>query len=233
MEVEEAITAITWQPPQGKYLKLLTTNSRSIKSWKIYEKAEKKVAKSAGKELTMPKLQPTDSYFAAKLQYTFPLKHHSSINSISTSGNEEYLLSSDDFHCLLWSYERPDKPFQLADLLGKEKPEDVEETITFSKMHPTSDSMFVYGTNKGILKLCDLRQASNSDPTAAVFKSEYAGNKNFLASTLSSYSSADFTKQGKYVVSRDYLTAKIWDVCNTKKPVISVPLNDGFKGKLS
>ena len=50
---------------------------------------------------------------------------------------------------------------------------------------------------------------------------------------LSSYSSADFTKQGKYIVSRDYLTVKIWDTCNSKKPITSVTLNDSFKTKLS
>ena len=50
---------------------------------------------------------------------------------------------------------------------------------------------------------------------------------------LSSYSSGDFTKQGKYIVSRDYLSVKIWDICNTKKPVTNVVLYDGFKSKLS
>ena len=91
-------------------------------------------------------------------------------------------------------------------------------------MHPNHDSMFVYGTNKGNLKLCDMRIGSDTDSTAFNFKSEYAGNKNFLASLLSGYSSADFTKQGRYLVSRDYLTVKIWDICNTKKPVLNIPL---------
>jgi serine/threonine-protein phosphatase 2A regulatory subunit B len=50
---------------------------------------------------------------------------------------------------------------------------------------------------------------------------------------LSSYSSADFTKQGKYIVSRDYLSVKLWDVCNNKKPILNVSLNDSFKTKLS
>ena len=100
-------------------------------------------------------------------------------------------------------------------------------------MHPTSDSLFIYGTNKGSLKLCDLRAASNCDSTASVFKSEYAGNKNFLASMLSSFTSGDFTKQGKYIISRDYMSVKIWDICNTKKPVTNVVLHDGFKSKLS
>ena len=46
----------------------MTTNSKDIKIWKIYEKAEKKVAKSAGKELAMPKIQTVGGGLAATLQ---------------------------------------------------------------------------------------------------------------------------------------------------------------------
>jgi serine/threonine-protein phosphatase 2A regulatory subunit B len=49
---------------------------------------------------------------------------------------------------------------------------------------------------------------------------------------ISSYSSADFLKGGKYLVSRDFLTVKIWDVCNTKKPVGVVSVQESLKGKL-
>lgn len=42
--------------------------------------------------------------------------------------------------------------------------------MTFSKLHPTSDSMFTYGTNKGGLKLCDMRVSATSDNTAISFK---------------------------------------------------------------
>jgi len=38
-------------------MKMLTSNSKSIKFWKIFEKTDKKVVKSAGKDLNMPKLQ--------------------------------------------------------------------------------------------------------------------------------------------------------------------------------
>jgi hypothetical protein len=33
--------------PQGRYLKLLTANTRSIKLWKAYERKDKKVVKAA------------------------------------------------------------------------------------------------------------------------------------------------------------------------------------------
>lgn len=36
MEIDEEIVAMQWMKPQGKYLKMATTNSRSIKLWKMF-----------------------------------------------------------------------------------------------------------------------------------------------------------------------------------------------------
>lgn len=46
--INEEITHINWLRPQEKYLKLLTSNSNTIKLWKIYEKTQKYIVKSAG-----------------------------------------------------------------------------------------------------------------------------------------------------------------------------------------
>ena len=56
-DVDEEIADMAWLNQQGKYLKLVTTNTRSIKLWKIYEKFDKKVVRSTGKDLNMPKLK--------------------------------------------------------------------------------------------------------------------------------------------------------------------------------
>jgi hypothetical protein len=69
-------------------MKMVTTNDRNIKLWKIYEKTEKKMIKSAGKELGMPKMQTIESGYISTLQKQFSPKHLSSINSISSSFNE-------------------------------------------------------------------------------------------------------------------------------------------------
>ncbi len=39
------------------------------------------------------------------------------INTISTSCNEQYLLSTDDVHGYLWSMEKPSKPYIVADYI--------------------------------------------------------------------------------------------------------------------
>ena len=100
-------------------------------------------------------------------------------------------------------------------------------------MHPAADNLFLYGTNKGTLKLCDLRISSSADTAADQVKNEYPGQKNFLSDFLCSYCGGDFAKQGRYIVSRDFLSLKIWDVCNAKKPLNTIVLSEGMKGKLS
>ena len=49
---------------------------------------------------------------------------------------------------------------------------------------------------------------------------------------VSSYSSAQLIKKGKYIVARDYLTVKVWDVANTSKPLTTITLQENIKAKL-
>mgnify|MGYP000897574453 CR=1 FL=1 len=71
--------------------------------------------------------------------------------------------------------------------------------------------------------MCDMRKSSSFND-ALDFTSEKAAQKNFFTELISSYSSAQFIKKGKYVAARDYLNVKIWDVCNTSKPLMTVTL---------
>jgi len=50
----------------------------------------------------MPKLQSVENALEAFNQCTFPSKHMTSINSISCSFNEQYLISTDDVQTYLW-----------------------------------------------------------------------------------------------------------------------------------
>ncbi len=75
--------------------------------------------KSSGKELAMPKLQVVESGVVAELQKPLPFRHMSSINSVSLSSNEEYILSSDESQVFLWSLDNPDKPFVVTNFWTK------------------------------------------------------------------------------------------------------------------
>lgn len=99
-------------------------------------------------------------------------------------------------------------------------------------MHPKNDSIFLYGMNKGSLKLGDLRISANIDTNSQSYKVISTTKNNYLLNLISNISSATFTKNCKYIVSRDYLTVKIWDICNNKKPVNTIMLHEGLKSKL-
>ena len=103
-EIEEEITGIQWLRTQGRYLKMATTNSKNIKIWKIFEKVDKKITKSAGRDLQLPKLQNIDQGFSAQLQLSIPPKHLGNIHSVCSSFNGEFLMSSDEAQVFMWSF---------------------------------------------------------------------------------------------------------------------------------
>lgn len=56
--------------------------------------------------------------------------------------------------------------------------------------------------------------------------------KNFFTELIENYSSVEFLKNGKYLAARDYLTVKVWDLANTKKPLLNIGLQETLKTKL-
>lgn len=47
---------------------------------------------------------------------------------------------------------------------------------------------------------------------------------NFFTQMISSYSSISFMNGSKYIAARDYLSVKVWDICKTDKPLLSIPV---------
>jgi len=131
----------------------------------------------------------------------------------------------------MWNLNRPDVPYIALDYLKGMEVEDVKENITCGKFHPTSDAMFVYGTNKKTLKVNDLR-TSPREAAGVDFKYEQKEIKNFFTDMLATYSSVDFLKGGKYVVARDFMTVKVWDINQNKKPLLDITLQENYKSKL-
>lgn len=69
VDIEERIQAITWLEPQGKTQFVATANSNKVKLWKLCQRPLKKVVRSAGKELNMPKLQVIEEGLVPTLKY--------------------------------------------------------------------------------------------------------------------------------------------------------------------
>lgn len=180
----------------------------------------------------MPKLQNNYVGYKANLQKCFPSLHLNPIKQISQSFNEQYLLSADESQIFLWDVERPQRPYLVCDQTAG-KIEDNSQVINCCQMHPKHDSIFLYGMSKGILNIGDLRISSNADKNSISFKSITGRQSNIILDLISNISSAIFTQNSKYIISRDFLTVKVWDVCNSKKPLNTIILQESLKSKLS
>lgn len=51
MWTTDEVKKVNWLREQGKYLKMITSNEKNIKIWKIFEKTDKKIVKPSGKNL--------------------------------------------------------------------------------------------------------------------------------------------------------------------------------------
>jgi serine/threonine-protein phosphatase 2A regulatory subunit B len=57
-------------------------------------------------------------------------------------------------------------------------------------------------------------------------------NRSFFSEIISSISDVKFSHDGRYILSRDYLSLKIWDINMDSRPVKTIPIHDHLRGKL-
>lgn len=216
----------------------LTTNDKTVKLWKIHSvqkkefKASNKNARNE-KELEVPRVKVSSGRtWSHQHKRSYPNLHNFHINSISVCANGENFISSDDLRINLWNLENKVQAFTIIDL----KPENIDElseVITASQFHPFQDNQFIFSTSKGVIKLGDLRKSSACDHTAISFEDKDANiNKNFFTEIISSISDVTFSKDGRYIFSRDFLSVKVWDVNMSNKPVEVINIFEPLKSKL-
>lgn len=258
LEIEEKINQIKWLRPTQKSHFLLSTNDKTIKLWKIYEKNVKLVSdnnlseglalkKNYGpnngngsakavltlQNLRLPKLSQHDKIIAAAPKRTFSNAHTYHINSISVSSDQETFISADDLRVNLWNLDIPDQSFNIVDIKPANM-EELTEVITSAEFHPEHCNLFMYSSSKGTIKLCDMRQNALCDYKTKTFE-EFLDpvNHNFFTEITSSISDVKFSPNGRYIASRDYLTVKIWDVNMNNKPLKTINIHDQLKERLS
>ncbi|TPX37895.1 hypothetical protein SeMB42_g06810 [Synchytrium endobioticum] len=252
LEIEEKINKIRWCKRQNSAHFLLSTNDKTIKLWKIFEKSIKVVAESnvtdstnhvnstvdashrfsTRKALKLPKLVHHDSMIAAIPRKIYQNAHAYHINSISVNSDQETYLSADDLRVNLWNLNVSDQSFNIVDI----KPlnmEELTEVITAAEFHPVHCNLFMYSSSKGTIKLADMRQSALCDKHAKQFEEEQdPSTKSFFSEIISSISDLKFSRNGRYILSRDYLTVKIWDLNMENKPVQTIPIHDHLRSKL-
>lgn len=245
LEIEEKINKIKWCKRQNAAHFLLSTNDKTIKLWKIFEKSLKVVAENnlsdgirsssyitSPELLKLPRMSHHDTIIASVPRKIYSNAHAYHINSISISSDGETYISADDLRINLWNLNIADQSFNIVDI----KPvnmEELTEVITSAEFHPLHCNQFMLSSSKGTIKLVDMRQSALCDQHAKIFEEqEDPASKSFFSEIISSISNVKFSHDGKYILSRDYLTLKIWDIAMEKQPIKVINMHDKLRSKL-
>jgi len=91
----------------------------------------------------------------------------------------------------------------------------------------------MYASSKGTIKLADMRERALCDVHAKQFEQEEdPSSRSFFSEIISSISDVRFSYDGRYILSRDYLTVKIWDVNMEKQPIKTIPIHEHLRPRL-
>lgn len=241
LELEEKINKIKWAPRQNRGHYLLSTNDKTIKLWKVHEKQVQVVSSTnvdpatqaiTSSTLRLPTLTKQEKVYAHTPRRVYANAHAYHINSISINSDAETFISADDLRINLWNFEISDQSFNIVDIKPANM-EELTEVITAAEFHPQACNLFCYSSSKGTIKLCDMRQQALCDRHAKVFEEEEdPSNRSFFSEIISSLSDVKFSRDGRYLLSRDYLTLKIWDLNMESKPVKTINIHDHLRSKL-
>lgn len=243
LEIEEKINKIRWLKRRNPAHFLLTTNDKTIKLWKVSER-DKRIngfnlkddfgqhIKSPITELRIPTVVPTELTVEASPRRIFANAHTYHINSISINSDQETYLSADDLRINLWHQEVTDESFNIVDI----KPvnmEELVEVITAAEFHPNHCNVFVYSSSRGIIRLCDMRASALCDQHAKIFEEpEDPFIRSFFSEIISSISGIKFSNNGRYLISRDFVSVKVWDINMNSRPVECYHVHEFLRSKL-
>lgn len=246
LEIEEKINQIRWCKRHSNALYLLTTNDKTIKLWKIYQKSIRLVSENNATDrldassfasfdmskLRLPRVSVHDTIIATTPRCTYANAHTYHINSLSVNSDSETFLSSDDLRINLWNMDVPNQSFNIVDIRPATM-EELTEVITATECHPTSCSLFMYATCKGNVRLADMRERALCDQYAKLYEDQTDPlNDSFFTELTSSISDVKFSPDGRYIVARDFMNVKIWDVNMESQPVKTIPVHENLKSHL-
>ncbi|KAI1234285.1 Serine/threonine-protein phosphatase 2A 55 kDa regulatory subunit B beta isoform, partial [Lamprotornis superbus] len=180
--------------------------------------------------LQVPVLRPMDLMVEATPRRVFANAHTYHINSISVNSDYETYMSADDLRINLWNFEITNQ--NIVDIKPANM-EELTEVITAAEFHPHHCNTFVYSSSKGTIRLCDMRTAALCDRHAKFFEEpEDPSNRSFFSEIISSISDVKFSHSGRYIMTRDYLTVKVWDLNMENRPIETYQVHDYLRSKL-
>nr|ACF81034.1 unknown [Zea mays] len=168
----------------------------------------------------------------ARSRRVYAHAHDYHINSISNNSDGETFISADDLRINLWNLEISNQSFNIVDVKPANM-EDLTEVITCAEFHPTHCNTLAYSSSKGTIRLIDLRQSALCDNHAKLFEEHEApGSRSFFTEIIASVSDIKFARDGRHILSRDYMTLKLWDLNMDSGPVATFQVHEYLRPKL-
>ncbi|KAK3154634.1 hypothetical protein QOZ80_2BG0193180 [Eleusine coracana subsp. coracana] len=243
LEICEKIKKLRWCARPNSALLMLATNDRTVKLWKVSKHKPKKGHDRPRRTTPALSADPVDRSakggdagdgYSAKCRKVFGRGHRYNINSISNNCDGETFVSADDLWINLWHLEVTNQCFNIVDM----KPavmEDLVEVITAAEFHPSSCSTLAYGSSSGVVRLVDLRRSALCDQSARIFRDREnrLQQKTFFTEIVSCITDLKFTGDGKYLLTRDFLNLKLWDLRKESSPVVTYKVHEFLRPKLS
>ncbi|KAK9102209.1 hypothetical protein Sjap_019463 [Stephania japonica] len=173
-----------------------------------------------------------ETNLVARCRRIYAHAHDYHINSISNNSDGETFISADDLRINLWNLEISNQSFNIVDVKPANM-EDLTEVITSAEFHPSHCNMLAYSSSKGSIRLIDLRQSALCDTHSKLFEVQEApGSRSFFTEIIASISDIKFAKDGRHILSRDYMTLKLWDINMDSGPVTTFQVHEFLRPKL-
>ena len=212
----------------GVCYRMIYNVERSIKLWKVFAKEVRSFTEYnlldprgqrpaatpyvATSRIRFPKIARTDHVVASNLRRGYAHNHAYHVNSLSASCDQETFLSGDDLRINLWHLDNPTENFTVVDI-KPENMEFLEEVITRAVFDPTHAHRFAYGTSKGRVVLSDMRTSALLDAPRQSFTDNREDDpKMYFKEIVTQISDVRFSRCSKYIMARDYMSLKIWDI---------------------
>lgn len=209
MEIDEKINHIKWFPFSSNAPTVLTTNDKTVKLFKMVDRGEIQV-------------KPVKVFEGA---------HAYNINSVSFNSDGETFISTDDLRINLWNFTIPNETFSIVDI-KPDNMDELNEVITCSEFHPKNCNTFVYSTSKGSIRMGDLRASAQCRQYAKEFTDTENDMGGFFQELITTISDIKWSPCGNWLLSRDYLSMKIWDPRIDNKPYRVIRFHEHLTPKL-
>ncbi|XP_059645577.1 serine/threonine protein phosphatase 2A 55 kDa regulatory subunit B beta isoform isoform X2 [Cornus florida] len=182
--------------------------------------------------LRLPMVLSQETSLVARCRRVYAHAHDYHINSISNNSDGETFISADDLRINLWNLEISNQSFNIVDVKPANM-EDLTEVITSAEFHPTHCNTLAYSSSKGSIRLIDLRQSALCDTHSKLFEEpEAPASRSFFTEIIASISDIKFGKEGRYILSRDYMNLKLWDINMDSGPVATFQVHEYLRPKL-